>query len=77
MPAGPCARCRIVCVDPQTGNKDSMEPLYTLASYRRVKGQINFGILLQLAGKPSLSVSSVIQTGMTVHPCAREVQDGL
>ena len=42
---GSCARCTMVDFDPMTGRKG--KTLRALASYRRKKGQINFGIFLK------------------------------
>ncbi|KAG0579095.1 hypothetical protein KC19_4G072700 [Ceratodon purpureus] len=44
---GGCNRCQMVNVDQSTGLRESNQPLATLASYRRQKGQITFGILLE------------------------------
>lgn len=44
--AGPCARCEMVCGDPATGERSGPEPLLTLASFRRERAAINFGVLL-------------------------------
>jgi hypothetical protein len=41
----PCARCVITTLDPQTGRADK-EPLKTLASFRRVDGEVMFGLNL-------------------------------
>lgn len=38
----PCARCVLTTVDPETGQK-GVEPLKTLASYRRVNNKVLFG----------------------------------
>ncbi|MCU7929880.1 MAG: MOSC domain-containing protein [Candidatus Thiodiazotropha sp. (ex Codakia rugifera)] len=38
----PCSRCTITCVDPLTGERD-VEPLKTLAGYRRKGNQVYFG----------------------------------
>ncbi|GLJ52600.1 hypothetical protein SUGI_1119500 [Cryptomeria japonica] len=43
---GGCNRCRMINFDPETGISSKNEPLATLASYRRMKGKILFGILL-------------------------------
>eukprot|EP01018_Ginkgo_biloba_P031481 Gb_30425 [translate_table: standard] len=43
---GGCNRCQMINIDPQTGLPSKSEPLSTLASYRRVKGKILFGVLL-------------------------------
>ena len=45
--AGPCARCEVVCTDPALGRRTGPEPLLTLASFRRHRGRILFGILLE------------------------------
>ena len=34
-------------MDPAKGERQGAEPLLTLAQYRRTKGRINFGVLLQ------------------------------
>jgi hypothetical protein len=44
--AGPCARCEVVCHDPVTGSRTGSQPLLALAAFRRVRGAINFGVLL-------------------------------
>ncbi len=52
--AGPCARCEMVTLDQSTGARGGVEPLRTLAAYRRQKGRIFFGALLNCrAGLPS------------------------
>ena len=47
--AGQCARCEMVCTDPEAGKRGGPEPLLTLAAYRRTRGRIHFGILLDHA----------------------------
>lgn len=44
---GGCNRCQMVNIDQSTGLCETNQPLATLASYRRRKGQITFGILLE------------------------------
>lgn len=44
---GGCNRCQMVNIDQITGLKETNQPLATLASYRRRKGHITFGILLE------------------------------
>ncbi len=39
----PCSRCIITTIDPQTGQKESREPLKTLAQYRKMKNKVFFG----------------------------------
>eukprot|EP00049_Salpingoeca_infusionum_P008967 m.148774 g.148774 ORF g.148774 m.148774 type:complete len:1156 (-) comp14191_c0_seq1:1422-4889(-) len=46
--AGLCQRCKMVCIDQETGDV-SREPLKTLSKVRRVKGQTYFGIHLNQA----------------------------
>ncbi len=41
----PCARCVITTLDPETGEAQK-EPLKTLASFRRVDGEVMFGVNL-------------------------------
>ncbi|KAH9288391.1 hypothetical protein KI387_032508, partial [Taxus chinensis] len=50
---GGCNRCRMINIDPETGFSSKNEPLATLASYRRLKGKILFGILLMHEKQPS------------------------
>ena len=47
--AGQCARCEMVCTDQEAGKRGGPEPLLTLAAYRRTRGRIHFGILLDHA----------------------------
>lgn len=45
-----------MCCDPTSGERSGSEPLLTLASFRRTRGAINFGILLgsgRQVGAPS------------------------
>lgn len=68
---GGCNRCQMINLDQQADQVDkSNEPLATLASYRRVKGKILFGIMLKLendneAGQDS---DSLLQVGQQVYP---------
>lgn len=39
----PCARCVITTINQETGEKDSVEPLKTLAKYRNKNGKVLFG----------------------------------
>jgi uncharacterized protein YcbX len=41
----PCSRCVVVTTDQRDGSR-SPEPLYTLATYRRVGNDVNFGVNL-------------------------------
>lgn len=51
---GGCNRCQMINLSVQSGKvKRSSEPLATLASYRRTKGKITFGILLRYEDKRS------------------------
>lgn len=50
---GGCNRCQMINFDPETGISSKNEPLATLASYRRIKGKILFGILLMHEKQPS------------------------
>ncbi|GAQ81349.1 molybdenum cofactor sulfurase [Klebsormidium nitens] len=43
---GGCSRCSMITVDQKTGEKGGNEPLLALASFRRNKGKLLFGILL-------------------------------
>ncbi|KAJ4975209.1 hypothetical protein NE237_000315 [Protea cynaroides] len=68
---GGCNRCQMVNLDPQTGKvHHSKEPLATLASYRRVKGRIFFGILLRYETIVGLTEEAKpwIRVGESIHP---------
>ncbi|KAA3467859.1 molybdenum cofactor sulfurase isoform X1 [Gossypium australe] len=68
---GGCNRCQMINFYQQTGQvKKTNEPLATLASYRRVKGKILFGILLRYdpGNKARLDTNSWLKVGDEVHP---------
>ncbi|MCU7848588.1 MAG: MOSC domain-containing protein [Candidatus Thiodiazotropha sp. (ex Lucinoma kastoroae)] len=54
----PCSRCTITCVDPLTGER-GVEPLKTLAGYRRKGNQVYFGqnLLHQQPGELEVGMS--------------------
>ncbi|GMY33370.1 molybdenum cofactor sulfurase isoform X2, partial [Fagus crenata] len=71
MSIGGCNRCQMINVVHKAGGvQKSNEPLATLASYRRVKGKILFGILLRY--EPSDEVEQEtdlwLQVGQDIHP---------
>ncbi len=39
----PCSRCVITTINPQSGNKESKEPLLTLSKFRKQKNKVFFG----------------------------------
>lgn len=39
----PCSRCVITTINPQTGQKESREPLQTLSKFRKKKNKVFFG----------------------------------
>ncbi|KAK9275964.1 hypothetical protein L1049_023239 [Liquidambar formosana] len=68
---GGCNRCQMINFDHQAGQvQKSNEPLATLASYRRVKGKILFGILLRYedGNKVGQDTDSWLQVGQEVYP---------
>ncbi|KAL6998953.1 Molybdenum cofactor sulfurase [Sarracenia purpurea var. burkii] len=69
---GGCNRCQMINLNPQEGEVRRMrEPLATLASYRRVKGMISFGILLSYddnSNEEGQDTNSWLQVGQEVHP---------
>ncbi|KAA8527170.1 hypothetical protein F0562_008601 [Nyssa sinensis] len=68
---GGCNRCQMINLTPQAGEVQRLkEPLATLASYRRVKGKISFGILLRYenSNKVGQDTDSWLQVGEEVHP---------
>lgn len=65
---GGCNRCQMINLNPQEGEvRRSREPLATLASYRRAKGTILFGILLRYDNSDE-DTDSWLQVGQEVHP---------
>lgn len=56
-----CERCSVTTVDPETGER-GLEPLRTLATYRREAGKIWFGINLVRNG------SGILRVGDRVEP---------
>ena len=62
----PCARCVVTTLDPDTGRADK-EPLKTLATFRKVDGEVMFGVNLVpvLEGEltPELHLGAPAQTG--------------
>ncbi|KAK9132608.1 hypothetical protein Scep_012136 [Stephania cephalantha] len=78
---GGCNRCEMINVDPQTGQRPkSKEPLATLASFRRVKGKILFGILLSYDGAAEVGdseqkVKPQLTVGQEVYPCSVNSKD--
>ncbi|KAK7405438.1 hypothetical protein VNO78_06733 [Psophocarpus tetragonolobus] len=68
---GGCNRCQIINLTLNAGQvQKSNEPLATLASYRRVKGKILFGILLKHASVDGgqQKCDSWLHVGQVVHP---------
>lgn len=64
--AGPCTRCEVVCANPADGIRRGPEPLLTLASYRRARGRINFGILLEMDLQSGCAADPVFSVGAPV-----------
>ncbi|KAF2317666.1 hypothetical protein GH714_039504 [Hevea brasiliensis] len=72
---GGCNRCQMINFVHRSGQvQRSNEPLATLATYRRVKGKILFGILLRYenSDKTGLQTDSCLQVGQEVHPDSEE-----
>ncbi|XP_068479861.1 molybdenum cofactor sulfurase isoform X2 [Phaseolus vulgaris] len=69
---GGCNRCQLINLTLNSGQvQKSNEPLTTLASYRRVKGKILFGILLKYAGidgEQQQGGDSWLHVGQDIHP---------
>ncbi len=60
--SGPCTRCVITTLDPQTGQRDSKEPLHTLAQYRKAEEGVLFG-----HNYTNESKSGTIEVGMEIE----------
>ncbi len=61
---GPCARCALVNVDPQTGalaDELRAEPLRTLAGYRRRGRKVHFGQNVLSTGEGTLHVGDPVE----------------
>ncbi|XP_010272265.1 PREDICTED: molybdenum cofactor sulfurase isoform X4 [Nelumbo nucifera] len=75
---GGCNRCQMINIDHHTGKAQrSKEPLATLASFRRLKGKITFGILLryeksEMVGSIEDS-TSLLQVGERVYPVSNQL----
>ncbi|XP_047084225.1 molybdenum cofactor sulfurase-like [Lolium rigidum] len=70
---GGCNRCQMINLQQNSGQViKSKEPLATLASYRREKGKILFGVLLNyedgLDGEGEILAERWLQVGQEVHP---------
>ncbi|XP_062115811.1 molybdenum cofactor sulfurase isoform X2 [Humulus lupulus] len=67
---GGCNRCQMINIVHTDGQvQKSNEPLATLASYRRVKGKILFGILMRYESNDGVQDSDIwLQVGDEVHP---------
>ncbi|KAF5477378.1 hypothetical protein F2P56_004025 [Juglans regia] len=68
---GGCNRCQMINLGNEGGKmQKSNEPLATLASYRRVKGKILFGILLryETADEVEQETNPWLQVGQEIHP---------
>ena len=59
--SGGCTRCRMVCIDQETG-ESSAEPLMTLHKTRKREGRIQFGVHLSTS-----SVGACIAVGDSIH----------
>ncbi len=58
----PCARCKIITVNPKTGIIDNSEPLKVLAQFRRQETQVYFGqYFLSRSFGETLSVGDLLQ----------------
>ncbi len=55
----PCVRCRIPTIDQESG-KSGKEPLRTLAHYRKVNGEVTFGVNLSHQNAGTMRVGDVI-----------------
>ncbi len=60
--SGPCTRCVITTLDPQTGQREGKEPLYTLAQYRKTEQGVLFG-----QNFTNESKSGTIEAGMEIE----------
>ena len=56
-----CSRCKIINIDQQTGISDGVEPLKTLASYRRQGSSVVFGALWIPENEGIISVHDPIE----------------
>ena len=55
----PCSRCVMTTIDPHTGER-GVEPLKTLATYRRHDGQVMFGMNVTNVGLGTIRVGDVV-----------------
>lgn len=57
----------MVCTDPALGRRTGPEPLLTLASFRRRRGRILFGLLLEAETRGSKAAWLSVDTPLQVH----------
>jgi uncharacterized protein YcbX len=57
----PCARCVLTTVDQRRGEKDGTEPLRTLATFRRVDGEVLFAMNAVHHGTGRLAVGAPVE----------------
>lgn len=57
---GPCERCALVNVNPETAQR-GREPLRTLASYRRYGNAVHFGVNVKHEGEGTLRVGDPVE----------------
>ena len=56
----PCSRCVMTTIDPHTGDR-GVEPLKTLATYRRQDGEVMFGMNVTNVGVGTIRVGDVVE----------------
>ena len=56
----PCSRCVMTTIDPHTGDR-GVEPLKTLATYRRQHGEVMFGMNVTNVGVGTIRVGDVVE----------------
>lgn len=66
----PCARCQIVTID-QSHLTQGVEPLKTLATYRKVGNKVMFGQNLIMESKPDF----ILKTGDKIIASDKKIQD--
>ena len=71
-PVKPCSRCVITTINPETGEKESTEPLQTLSRYRKKGNKVFFGqnLLHKLSYIPDnrLTTGDIVEVIKTGEP---------
>ena len=63
---GPCGRCAMIDIHPNTGSKMKTSALRALSNYRKQNGQVTFGTFLSLADNKTTNNKPIIMNESTI-----------